>query len=251
VTTGERLLRAILRDPADDAARLVYADWLEENGDGERAEFVRVQLDLAGEGFRRCPPHAHWTGCADVARHELLRARESELLEANARRWSGSLPRLLGGGAVAEAHYSTTFYLASAGSSPVSWWRWTRGLVSELYLPLALFTAPGNAAVLFAAHPLGRVILTDRKPDPDQHFGENPDADEYAGITAAAYTWWGDLPGTAPTPASLPLFLWNELDAALDNDLDTTTIEGAMEWLSRACVRWGRRQAESTQGDKQ
>src|SRR5262249_36539754 len=40
-------LRAIVADPKDDAARLVYADWLEEHGD-PRAEFLRVDCALAG-----------------------------------------------------------------------------------------------------------------------------------------------------------------------------------------------------------
>jgi uncharacterized protein (TIGR02996 family) len=41
------LLRAIIEDPEDDALRLVYADWLEENGETERADLIRVQDVLA------------------------------------------------------------------------------------------------------------------------------------------------------------------------------------------------------------
>ena len=41
------LLRAILENPADETLRLIYADWLEENGESERAEFIRVQIELA------------------------------------------------------------------------------------------------------------------------------------------------------------------------------------------------------------
>ncbi len=40
---GELLLKAIVADPDDDVARLVYADWLDEHGDHDRAEFVRIQ----------------------------------------------------------------------------------------------------------------------------------------------------------------------------------------------------------------
>jgi uncharacterized protein (TIGR02996 family) len=47
MTDGAALLRAVLADPGDDAPRLVYADWLEENGQPERAEFIRVQCELA------------------------------------------------------------------------------------------------------------------------------------------------------------------------------------------------------------
>jgi uncharacterized protein (TIGR02996 family) len=59
------LLAAIREAPDDDAPRLVYADWLDEHGQPERAEFIRVQCELA--------------------RSELpaLRRREAELLIAH------------------------------------------------------------------------------------------------------------------------------------------------------------------------
>ena len=41
------LMRAILAQPDEDTPRLVYADCLEENGQGERAEFIRVQCEIA------------------------------------------------------------------------------------------------------------------------------------------------------------------------------------------------------------
>jgi uncharacterized protein (TIGR02996 family) len=46
VSDGDLLLARIIADPACDAVRLVYADYLEENGQPERAEFVRVQVEL-------------------------------------------------------------------------------------------------------------------------------------------------------------------------------------------------------------
>ncbi len=41
------LLRTVCESPEDDAPRLVFADWLDENGEPERAEFVRVQCEIA------------------------------------------------------------------------------------------------------------------------------------------------------------------------------------------------------------
>ena len=41
------LLRAVAAAPADDTARLVYADWLDEHGRAARAEFIRLQVELA------------------------------------------------------------------------------------------------------------------------------------------------------------------------------------------------------------
>jgi uncharacterized protein (TIGR02996 family) len=69
------LLAAIRAAPDDDAPRLVYADWLDEHGDGARAEFIRVQCELA----RR--------ESAD------LRARESALLDRHHDSFAGRLAR--------------------------------------------------------------------------------------------------------------------------------------------------------------
>ena len=90
--TGRALLAAVCNDPADDAARLIYADWLEErdqSGDNERAEFVRVQCELAAWPVEKCD--SIWPGCvvdvrrgvvvahADRCPTNLLREREHEL----------------------------------------------------------------------------------------------------------------------------------------------------------------------------
>ena len=40
-------LQTISAAPDDDLPRLVFADWLEERGDAERAEFIRLQCELA------------------------------------------------------------------------------------------------------------------------------------------------------------------------------------------------------------
>lgn len=42
----DAFLRSIVTDPADDTARLVFADWLDEHGEPERAEFIRAMVDL-------------------------------------------------------------------------------------------------------------------------------------------------------------------------------------------------------------
>ena len=42
-------LADIIENIADDAPRLVFADWLEDNGDPARAKFIRLQCQLAAE----------------------------------------------------------------------------------------------------------------------------------------------------------------------------------------------------------
>jgi uncharacterized protein (TIGR02996 family) len=75
VTSQEAFLQAIRAEPDDDAHRLVYADWLDENGDPDRAEFIRVQCELA-----RCPEGAE--------RRSALAARAAELLAAHRLAWT-------------------------------------------------------------------------------------------------------------------------------------------------------------------
>ncbi len=70
------LLAACRARPADDLPRLVLADWLDENGQPERAEFVRVQVELA-----------HPT--ADVERIRRLKKREADLLAEYEPDWTG------------------------------------------------------------------------------------------------------------------------------------------------------------------
>jgi uncharacterized protein (TIGR02996 family) len=65
-------LRAIAADPEDDTPRLVFADWLDEHDDPQRAEFIRVQVELA-----RRPPR-RWCGGRRPAKAEPLGAGTAE-----------------------------------------------------------------------------------------------------------------------------------------------------------------------------
>jgi uncharacterized protein (TIGR02996 family) len=70
--------------PADDAPRLILADWLDEYGgppDAARAEFIRTQCALGG------------LPTEDGRRHQLAR-RERELRERHQAAWLGPLGRL-------------------------------------------------------------------------------------------------------------------------------------------------------------
>ena len=46
----EALIQTILDNPADDAARLVYADWQQEHGDPFHAELIRLQCKRGSKG---------------------------------------------------------------------------------------------------------------------------------------------------------------------------------------------------------
>lgn len=77
----EAFLRTICDTPDEDGPRLVYADWLEEQGD-PRGEFIRLQCE-----------RLHLRQDADRARHA---KREDELLKDHGQTWREELPRLPG-----------------------------------------------------------------------------------------------------------------------------------------------------------
>jgi uncharacterized protein (TIGR02996 family) len=58
----------------DQTGRLVLADWLEEQGESDRAEFVRVQCELAKDKLAK-------------KRRQTLRERERALLDAHRQEW--------------------------------------------------------------------------------------------------------------------------------------------------------------------
>jgi uncharacterized protein (TIGR02996 family) len=75
MTFKKAFLADIAAHPDDDVPRLVFADWLDENGDADRAEFIRTQVRLASmqlwdDGFTaldvRCRQferaHPEWLG---------------------------------------------------------------------------------------------------------------------------------------------------------------------------------------------
>jgi uncharacterized protein (TIGR02996 family) len=80
MTDDQALLAAVLAAPDDDAPRLIYADWLDEHGQAERAEFIRVQCELARV---ECPGCRPFYPCREggLCRKEPLRRREREFGE--------------------------------------------------------------------------------------------------------------------------------------------------------------------------
>jgi uncharacterized protein (TIGR02996 family) len=79
----EAILSAVCERPDDDAPRLVFADWLEDNGDPQRAEFIRAQIELAR------------LSSADERRVTLL-ARERQLWDEIGERLMAELPDVPG-----------------------------------------------------------------------------------------------------------------------------------------------------------
>ncbi|MCC6418429.1 MAG: TIGR02996 domain-containing protein [Gemmataceae bacterium] len=79
MTRNQALLQGIFAAPDDDGPRLIYADWLEENGWPGWACLIRVQCELA-----RLPGRD--------PRRPALEAREAELLRDHGEAWCAQLP---------------------------------------------------------------------------------------------------------------------------------------------------------------
>lgn len=130
-------VRAICENPADDTARLVYADWLQENGQEGRAQYVRaaVAMDLQTAG--KFGPQLRW-------------AQDLFLLSTG------------------RPHPQSPLAPAKAGWA----WRYARGFVSDLMMPCDALLK--DAGALFAAHPVQLLTLTGKRPLRDMAHRDGP-----------------------------------------------------------------------------
>lgn len=124
----DSLLAAIRGHPEEDTPRLMFADWLEEHGDEVRAEFLRLQCELArlegdGSGSQAvyeflCErdyvtrPAADWTQIDDGIHTRLaLSTRAGDLERRHGEAWTPKMPRrskvLFGAFRRGFAHYIT------------------------------------------------------------------------------------------------------------------------------------------------
>src|ERR1700684_315200 len=97
MTDEQALLTAIAANPEDDTVRLVYADYVEECGDPDRAEFIRNQVELARMNLN------------DPARRPLV-VRNRHFLFNYVPGWKAELPQIAG----------------------IAWGDFNRGLVEEV-----------------------------------------------------------------------------------------------------------------------
>ena len=194
-TTGTELFRTILERPGDDAARLVFSDFLEEDGQAERAEFVRLQVRLA-KGCPYCNGNGwEWeTGSYGYDRHKelcrhcgSLRPRQRELL---AKHWTEWEPKSTDMGM---AFHCFCENLWTANPCPTPSVEFSRGFVSTVHCNLDCFYSdPGIGPQLVLACPLHRVVFADkalfgtRGWHADGRFGEQCNIPE---------EWWHETAG--------------------------------------------------------
>jgi uncharacterized protein (TIGR02996 family) len=140
-------LAAIIADPADDTVRLAAADFMEENGDPDRAAFIRIQVELArlvadGEGKNQ-----------DAI--DRMRLKEREFLgplSVNAKLWAAeACPELV----AMTVGDGIGIDVAVTGSERLAW---SRGFVEGVTCPAELWARHGPA--VRRRQPIRRVILT-------------------------------------------------------------------------------------------
>ena len=166
-------LAAIRATPADDLPRLALADWLDERGEHARAEFIRVQCELArmdeaGEGeIDPNEGHTCWQSpcpvCELVTRRKGLAKRARALITELRPAIRDGLPRPfalsaasrrsheLEWGVCSGRHFpefSTDDYMLGVG----------RGFVEAVACPAAVWLAHADA--IRATHPITAVTLT-------------------------------------------------------------------------------------------
>ncbi|MBM3981374.1 MAG: TIGR02996 domain-containing protein [Planctomycetes bacterium] len=149
----DALLAAILANPDEDTPRLMYADWLDEHGDPARAEFVRVQCELARlEDAEADLPESFGTSCAGGGQpwpvcwlphytedRLALLNKQSELLNAHSDEWRKGLPK-----------YADNSHTNSA-------LRFRRGFVGHVMVSLGPLVK--GAAALWKNHPVESIRL--------------------------------------------------------------------------------------------
>lgn len=149
-------LAVIAENPDDDTPRLVFADWLQDNGQPERAEFIRAQIELTDllKDVRD----------GDLGRVEELRDRSHALLRPQ-RLWDwfgidGGLPtsrpkRVMLGKVEQDSLVCKVGY-PDGRRKPKHWKLGVRrGFISAVELGIVAFETHGPALV--SRHPIERV----------------------------------------------------------------------------------------------
>lgn len=151
-------LRAIVDDPSDTFARLVYADWLESHGD-PRGEFIRVQCEIGCA----CPNYTGTCkGCTMLAKdpdkfHQLSGRLIDLWTPTNFTAWTPPcIKEMDSGGLVSPARFA--LHLAEHREKVFVF---RKGFIREIQLTLADWQQHGPAIV--AACPVEEVRLTDRR----------------------------------------------------------------------------------------
>lgn len=265
--TSHDLLAAILAAPNDDLPRLIAADWLDENGEPERAEFIRYQIMKpqkpkgGGWGCECSSPDARppCSKCEKLTDEELA---ESDDKDSELRNWN----RVWGNACAKCVNFESKSLVDVEGVKVEIIER--RGFPDEIRCTLADWVGrvcpksplnpdllrgakclpgcetchgtgrlPGIAGWVCGQWPVTKVVLTDCEP----MIGSNSAMDNYV--------WWR-LVSDRHGPVVIDSQLWECLRGARIFGGGRPTVlkwymgrENALTALSDAAIRYGRRLA--------
>jgi uncharacterized protein (TIGR02996 family) len=227
MTNRNSFIRSIIAAPEDDAPRLIYADWLDEHGEPERADFIRTECRLARLPCTQATdPCSLSSGtmvsksdCPNCLKARPLWWRRLELWKAHVR-------------AMFREEISLGFTVSLGEERHPAGLVGTvhRGFVSAIAMTTRAFL--DRAATLFAAYPITAVRLTDRHPESSPR-GQVRWVDMSAGLARALAA--GPPRRLAPGPDVPP-----QLFAAGLPRSPFASVAQANAALSVACVRHGR-----------
>ena len=217
----------------DDAPRLVYADYLDGHGESERAEFIRVQVELA-----ILPPnkpvnckHAVIEKCIQC---EPLHERSAELLKEWGERWTRELHR--------EFHYfhepnstgwegTAITYPGLDRRSPILRWQWSRGFISHITCTEADWERHGRQIVRAPMCAVERVTLSDKRP--------------YETSTRLGYGWFSEKFGNEESRSLMVHDIWDRIHGHVRGGGESTYFgkyydseAAAIDALSNAAIAW-------------
>ncbi len=142
--TKQDWITAVCRDPHDDQLRLIFADWLDEQGtesDAKQAQFIRMDIEYENKFPRSFRP-----------RNQFPVDLRNYWIEHNTKRTKLGLDGCV-------EWYPTPISLIPVVS---------RGFVGEVRCTQAAFLE--HAKILFDRNPIEKVVLTDREPRIDHSY---------------------------------------------------------------------------------
>lgn len=235
-------LRTICEYPDDDRVRLIFADWLEENGRPERAEFIRIQIavrDGSASDFERDREGVLFRALREEWADEdiLVTPNPDWFADPDGKRLDRASV-LIAAGFPAEVRAPSAWMLGgecghcTVRGQPIDRNFW---LGESEPCPACHGTGrtPGHLAGLVEKWPIERVVVSG--PDP---LWERSDG----GWVAGPGRWMSAKAGTDPEDVPLPDGLW-EVFSDPDNGWPYPTRTAALAALSDAVLTVARGRA--------
>lgn len=163
MSTETALLRAIRDMPDEDTPRLIYADYLDEEGYSARAEFIRLQIALAS-----LPQYDPQRAPLEDREHELLAEHECSWLN-----------------------------VAPDDTAELTEWEFARGFVHEVAASPFFMRWPG--AELCAAHPVRRWRVMGDQDNMEADLRDASQRGWFTRLNAIDLSGWFETIGTLGT----------------------------------------------------